>query len=235
MVTCNIMKNSTQNIQKSYFETDAWAQQHYAIGIDEAGRGCLAGPVVVGAVILPVNTHQPMLKDSKLMSKAAREKAFAWIDEHCTWTIAMADHVTIDTINIYQATLVAMKQAYLGIIKKLPCNAHELKYVLVDAMPLKIAPEEKHSSLECHYFNYGESLSPSIAAASIVAKVTRDRLMESLSEQFPAYNFAQHKGYGTPEHIAALKTHGPCSIHRTTFIKNFVEHHEEPKQTSLFC
>jgi ribonuclease HII len=229
------MNKYVESPKKLYFETQAWATQKRVIGIDEAGRGCLAGPVVVGAVILPLFTNQPILKDSKVMTKAQREKAFTWITEHCAWTTALADHTTIDSINIYQATLLTMKQAYLNLMQTLPCDPALLKYVVVDAMPLKIAPEEKPTGLECHHFNYGESLSPSIAAASIVAKVTRDRLMEELSGQFPAYNFAQHKGYGTAEHIAALKEHGPCAIHRTTFIKNFVEHHDQPKQTSLFC
>ena len=229
------MITHTPSPKKYYFETHAWAKQKRVIGIDEAGRGCLAGPVVVGAVMLPLFTNQPMLKDSKLMTKAQREKAFAWIIEHCAWTTALADHAIIDKINIYQATLVTMKQAYLNLMQKLPCDPALLKYVVVDAMPLRIAPDEKPEGMECHYFNYGESLSPSIAAASIVAKVIRDRLMEEISALFPAYNFAQHKGYGTPEHLAALKKHGPSAIHRTTFIKNFVEPHDKPKQTSLFC
>ncbi len=236
MLTCNIMANSIHITKNAYFETEAWAQQRYVIGIDEAGRGCLAGPVVVGAVILPLNTQQPLLRDSKVMSKAQREKAFAWIQEHATWVTAQVDHATIDKINIYQATLLAMHRAFFGITEKTPIALDLLQYVLIDAMPLKIARDERYNQLVCHYFDYGESLSPSIAAASIVAKVTRDRLMEELSSRYPLYNFAQHKGYGTKEHIAAIKEHGPCNIHRTTFIKNFVEQpHDQPKQTSLFC
>ena len=128
-----------------------------------------------------------------------------------------------------------MKRAYLQIMEQLPFDKQLLKYVLIDAMPLELEPALKHPGLELYHFNYGESLSPSIAAASIVAKVTRDRIMEELHQVFPAYNFAKHKGYGTKEHIAALAEHGPCLIHRNTFIKNFVHNDDKSEQTSLFC
>ena len=217
------------------FEKLAWADKKYALGIDEAGRGCLAGPVVVGAVVLPLNTRQPQLKDSKVMTAAAREKAFEWITQNCWWTIALADHQAIDTHNIYQATLQTMRTAYLNLSSMLPFPPEELKYVLIDAMPLDVQPHLKHPQLEFVHFNYGESISPSIAAASIVAKVIRDRMMDRLDESFPAYNFKQHKGYGTPQHIAALKQYGPCLIHRTTFITNLLKEDEHDAQIDLFC
>jgi ribonuclease HII len=230
------MANNTLITKNAYFESQAWAEQHTVIGIDEAGRGCLAGPVVVGAVMLPINASNPLLRDSKVMTSSQREKAFAWIQEHALWATAEADHRMIDNINIYQATLATMQQALINLLEQAPLQLVPPRYVLVDSMPLKLSPHAQLTKTSCHYFDYGESRSPSIAAASIVAKVTRDRLMVIASETFPVYNFAKHKGYGTKEHIAAIKAYGPCSIHRTTFIKKFVEPIDEhPKQTTFFC
>jgi ribonuclease HII len=228
------MINAAIKFSKNYFETLAWQKNAYVIGIDEAGRGCLAGPVVVGAVILPLNTKQPFLKDSKVMSKKERDVAFAWITEHCFWTTAAGSHTEIDALNIYQATLKTMRNACLKLMTEMPIEQQALRYILIDAMPLTIDASLKHPGLSLHHFNYGESLSSSIAAASIVAKVTRDRMMTELDKIFPLYNFAQHKGYGTKEHIVALQTHGPSSIHRKTFIKNFVKNDDTPQQQSLF-
>lgn len=223
-------------INKNFFETRAWEQGLYTCGLDEVGRGCLAGPLVVGAVILPHNTTYRLLKDSKVMDEAEREKAFAWIDKHCTWSVSIASHRIIDTINIYQATLFAMKKAYLQILEKTPFPIQKLKYVLIDAMPLNLDAIYGHEGLEFHHFNYGERFSTSIAAASIVAKVTRDRLMEKIGTHFPAFAFEQHKGYATKQHIDALLANGPTIIHRTSFISEIKTEEDAEKilQQSLF-
>ncbi len=222
-------------ISHQFFENKAWTAQQFAIGIDEAGRGSFAGPVVVGAVIIPQNTQQPLLRDSKTMSEIQRNEAFAWITKHCHWAVALADHRSIDTHNIYQATLQTMQRAYLQLIPQLPFAFTKLRYVLIDAMPFELPQPLKHKQLEFVHFNYGESVSPSIAAASIVAKVTRDRIMQRLASSFPAYHLEQHKGYGTAEHIATLQTTGPSIIHRSSFTHNALKKDEHRAQTNLFC
>ena len=224
-----------KSFSKQYFETTAWSTSHYVLGIDEAGRGCLAGPVVVGAVILPLHTSYPLLKDSKIMSAKERDEAYAWITANCWWTTALADHILIDRINIYQATRHSMHEAYWQLYQNFPQAKELLQYVVVDAVPVQPPPEQRHPTLSFHSFNYGETISTSIAAASIVAKVSRDRLMAELDQVYPGYHFARHKGYATPEHIKALQQLGSSPIHRLTFIKNFVATHEQSQQTSLFC
>lgn len=223
-------------ITKNFFEKKAWAEGLYTCGIDEVGRGCLAGPVVVGAAILPHNTTYHLLKDSKVLSADERNIAFKWINAHCQWSVSIVSNRMIDTINIYQATLFGMKKAYLNLAEKLPFPIEQLKYVLIDAMPLELDKTFGHKDLEFHHFNYGERFSTSIAAASIVAKVTRDNLMEHISPYFPAFSFEQHKGYATKQHIAALLAHGPTIIHRTSFISAIKTEQDAEKslQQTLF-
>jgi ribonuclease HII len=223
-------------ITKNFFEKEAWAEGLYTCGLDEVGRGCLAGPVVVGAVILPHNTTYHLLKDSKILTEEERKTAFKWINAHCQWTVSIVGNHMIDTINIYQATLFGMKKAYLNLTQTLSFPIEQLKYVLIDAMPLEMDKAFGHEKLEFHHFNYGERFSTSIAAASIVAKVTRDNLMEKISPYFPAFSFEQHKGYATKQHINALLTHGPTIIHRTSFIKSIKKESdtEETLQKNLF-
>lgn len=206
-------------ILKNHFEKKSWAEGFYTCGLDEVGRGCLAGPLVVAAVIIPPNTSYRLLKDSKILSQDERNKAFDWITKHCSWSVGIVSHRMIDSINIYQATLYAMKKAYLGLMETLPFPREQLKYVVIDAMPLDLDEMYGHKDLEFYHFNKGESLSSSIAAASIVAKVTRDNLMSQLiGPHFPAFGFDQHKGYATKQHIAALLEQGPTIIHRSSFI-----------------
>ncbi|MFA5306204.1 MAG: ribonuclease HII [Candidatus Babeliales bacterium] len=223
-------------LTKNFFEKMAWADEHFVCGIDEVGRGCLAGPLVVCAAIVPINTTYRLLKDSKILTEAQRNEAFEWITQHGIWAIGCASPQVIDTINIYQATLFAMKKAYLHLITKLPFPHEKLRFVLVDAMPLKLDPETTHQALEIHHFNYGEKYSSSIAAASIVAKVTRDRLMERIHHSFPAFGFNQHKGYATKQHIEAVHVHGPSLIHRKSFLTNLLapKDSEAAGQTTLF-
>lgn len=174
-------------------------------GVDEAGRGPLAGPVVAAAVILAPGSTIPGLDDSKRLAAAARERLFETIKEEATAVgVGMVDPVTIDRINILEATRAAMGQAIeaLGV---------EPDLVLTDFVRLP--------SLACVQRNLvrGDQRSATVAAASIVAKVTRDRLMEAADRAYPAYGFAENKGYPTPAHRSALLAHGPCPLHRRSF------------------
>lgn len=180
-------------------------------GIDEVGRGPLAGPVVAGAVILPRDTEILYLNDSKKLSEKKREALYDEIMEKAVAVgIGMASPARIDEINILQATYEAMRMA----IDKLKVRPDLLlnDAVTIPGVEISQVPIVK-----------GDAKSISIAAASIVAKVTRDRMMKEYEEIFPGYDFASNKGYGTKAHIQALKTLGPCVIHRRSFIGNFVK------------
>jgi ribonuclease HII len=175
-------------------------------GLDEAGRGPLAGPVVAAAVILPENYSLTALDDSKKLSAGRREKLFALLatDTRVIWATGTADVAEIDRLNILRATHLAMARA----LEALPLKP---QHALVDGLPVGGLPVS-HTALVG-----GDALSLSIAAASIIAKVTRDRMMKDLDEQFPEYGFARHKGYGVRKHLEALQRHGPCPIHRRSF------------------
>ena len=180
-------------------------------GIDEVGRGPLAGPVVAGAVILPRDTEILYLNDSKKLSEKKREALYDEIMEKAVAVgIGMTSPARIDEINILQATYEAMRMA----IDKLQVRPDLLlnDAVTIPGVEISQVPIVK-----------GDAKSISIAAASIVAKVTRDRMMKEYEEIFPGYDFASNKGYGTKAHIQALKTLGPCVIHRRSFIGNFVK------------
>jgi len=182
----------------------------YVCGIDEAGRGPLAGPVVAGAVILPKDCKILYLNDSKQLSEKKREELYDVIMEHAvSCGVGYASPERIDKINILQATYEAMREA----ISKLSISPDILlnDAVTIPEITIKQVPIIK-----------GDAKSVSIAAASIIAKVTRDRLMCEYDQVYPEYGFASHKGYGAQAHIAALKKYGPTPIHRKTFIKNFV-------------
>ena len=172
--------------------------------IDEAGRGPLAGPVVVAAVILPLGLFLPHLNDSKKLSAAVREALFSFIMESAVAVeIVSISEKVIDEKNIYQATKQGMHEA-VAALRPQP------QHVLLDAVPLRLPMS---SSAIVH----GDAKSASIAAASIAAKVTRDRLMLKYDEEYPQYGFKKHKGYGTAEHLEALRKYGPCPIHRRSF------------------
>ena len=183
----------------------------YIAGIDEAGRGPLAGPVVVAGVIMPLNEADIIdgVNDSKKLSEKKRNLLYDLICEKAIDVqVAIIDNETIDRDNILNATKSGMLQCINGFT--------QVDKVLIDAVKL----DAKVPTLS---IIHGDALSYSIAAASIVAKVTRDRLMLDYDREYPQYNFAKHKGYGTAEHISLLKEHGPCPIHRRTFIGHFVE------------
>lgn len=178
-------------------------------GIDEVGRGPLAGPVVACAVILPVDEEILYLNDSKQLSAKKREELYNVIREKAVSIgIGTVDQNRIDEINILQATYEAMREA-IGKLKVTP-DILLNDAVTIPGVDIKQVPIIK-----------GDAKSRSIAAASIMAKVTRDRMMEQYDALYPEYGFARHKGYGTKAHIEALKEYGPCPIHRRTFIKNF--------------
>jgi ribonuclease HII len=175
----------------------------YISGVDEAGRGPWAGPVVAASVMFENRKAIPRgIDDSKKLDRAEREKLFARIMERGVVGVGIATVTEIDTLNIWGATSLAMRRAVLG-MNEWP------ELALVDG---KIIP--KHLACEARAVVKGDAVSYSIAAASIIAKVTRDRLMRELAAQFPHYGFESHVGYGTPQHLNAIRTHGPCVHHR---------------------
>lgn len=178
-------------------------------GVDEAGRGPLAGPVCAAAVILPPHIEIPGLNDSKKLSDKRRRELFPIIQEQAiAYGIAFVDHTQIDQINILQASLLAMEQAVQKLEKK-------PDILLIDGN------QKKDFGIPAETVVHGDSLSASIAAASVLAKVSRDDYMLQLAQQYPEYAFDVHKGYGTKAHYAALHKFGPCPIHRTSFLKKF--------------
>lgn len=198
------------------FEEKAWQNGYSAVcGVDEAGRGPLAGPVCAAAVILPAGIVIEGLNDSKKLSEKKREALFDIIAENAvSWSVSLVDEKMIDEINILQATYRAMRQAVEGL-------PHPADFAYIDGNRM----EGLDLPYECVVS--GDARIPSIAAASIVAKVTRDRLMRDFAVRYPVYGFERHKGYGSRAHHEALLQYGPCPIHRRTFLKKFYEKHPE--------
>ena len=217
--------SSLNSIQRFHFEREALAQGMKRIaGVDEAGRGPLAGPVVAAAVVLPfewldvgVPTELAGLNDSKQVSERQRERFFSFLTAHpqVMTAVEVIDCRIIDEINILKASHLAMARA-LSKLTLMPDIA------LVDGLEASGLPTQQIAIVK------GDSLSYSIAAASILAKVTRDRLMVEADVEYPAYGFAKHKGYPTSAHRQALRTHGPCPLHRRTFLGKVL------KQADLF-
>lgn len=188
-------------------ENELRAQGHAIVaGVDEVGRGPLAGPVCAAAAVLPKDFHHRVLNDSKKLSERQREKLYEELTSNTdvVWHCVMLEVEEIDRLNILQASREAMRRAVRG----LKVKAHA---ALIDGLPVPDFPVPQRALVK------GDSLSYSIAAASVIAKVTRDRLMVQLAESYPHYGFQQHKGYPTPVHLAALREHGPCEIHRRSF------------------
>ncbi len=201
--------------EKRLYEMSSYEREYedldHLCGIDEAGRGPLAGPVVAAAVILPKNCQIYYLNDSKKLSEKRREELFSEIcDKALAYGIGMVSEKVIDEINIRNATMQAMSEA----ISKLKLTPD---MIIVDG---DFVPK---TSIPARAIPKGDALSISIAAASILAKVTRDRLMREMDEKYPGYGFAKHKGYGTKEHTEAIRALGPCEIHRRSFITRIVE------------
>lgn len=193
------------------YEKDLYSKGYeYICGIDEAGRGPLCGPVVAAAVILKKGDKIEGVNDSKKLSERKRELLFEEIKQRAVaYSVGIVDEKTIDEINILEATRLAMKKAVEG-LKQKP------DYALVDA--------EKKVPIDVPYMPIvkGDALSESIAAASIIAKVTRDNMIIQLDKKYPEYNFAKNKGYGTKEHTDAIKKYGLCDVHRRSFCKKFM-------------
>ncbi|HET7340239.1 MAG TPA: ribonuclease HII [Methylomirabilota bacterium] len=192
------------------YEAKAWRTGLSLIaGVDEAGRGPLAGPVVAAAVVIAPDRRIRGVADSKVLPPERREALFALIHERAVAVgVGIVDHLTIDRINILEATRVAMAQALaaLGVAPEL---------IITDFVKLRDCACPQRNLVD------GDARCASVAAASIVAKVTRDRLMCELDAQFPEYGFAKHKGYATAEHLAAIERHGLCPLHRRSFVSEW--------------
>lgn len=193
------------------YEHDAYLRGYTAVcGIDEAGRGPLAGPVYAAAVWLPEGLVLDGLNDSKKLSEKKREALFPVILENAvSYGIGFATEQEIDEINILQATFLAMRRAFDAMQKR--CD-----YALIDGNRMPPLPVPGETIVK------GDAKSPSVAAASILAKVSRDRVMLEYAKQYPEYQFEKHKGYGTKVHVEALHTYGPSPIHRKTFLKKIL-------------
>jgi ribonuclease HII len=224
--------NRRSKITRNQFERAAWALENVIVGVDEVGRGCLAGPVVAAAVMLWPNSKHKLLQDSKILTHEQRLEAYQWIIKHSWHAIGIIGHRVIDRDNIYKATQRAMARALFHLLAHAP---HTPTEIVIDAMPLDVSLGFPGT---IHHFPFGESLSCSIAAASIIAKVTRDALMDLHHANFPAYGLAGHKGYATPQHIEALRKYGENFIQRTTFKWNHDEKTGAPtdaqRQETLF-
>lgn len=204
-------QNELERTEKMKAFEYKYAEYTHICGIDEAGRGPLAGPVVAGAVILPKDKEILYLNDSKQLSAKKREELYDVIMEQAVAVgVGIASPETIDDINILQATYEAMRMA----IDKLPVKPDML---MNDAVTIPNVPTKQIAIVK------GDAKSISIAAASIIAKVTRDRMMVEYDKIYPEYHFSQNKGYGSKAHIDALKEFGPCPIHRKSFIGKFVD------------
>ena len=196
----------------NYEIEELWRSRGYEViaGTDEAGRGPLAGPVVAACCILDPDVKILGLDDSKKLSEKKREELFVQIKEKAlAYAVCEVDAQTIDEINILNAT----KKAMLTCVKKLESNGHKPDVLLIDAVKLEGTDCEVIPIIK------GDAKSDSIAAASVLAKVTRDHIMQEMDEVYPGYGFAKHKGYGTKDHYAGIREKGMCPIHRRTFLK----------------
>ena len=192
------------------FEAQAWRTGlTRVVGVDEAGRGPLAGPVVAAAVVIAPDRRVRGVADSKILPPERREELYALIHERAVAIgVGVVDHLTIDRINILEATRLAMGQA-LAALAVVP------ELIITDFVSLRACPCPQRNLVD------GDARCASVAAASIVAKVTRDRLMREVDAEFPVYGFARHKGYATAEHLAAIDRHGLCPLHRRSFVSEW--------------
>lgn len=193
---------------KDLFDFDLKFGVKFVAGVDEVGRGPLAGPVTTACCMLPLDEPIDKINDSKKLSETRREQLFDLITAKAAYSVASVTSEEIDKLNILEATKKAMRECIADLMP-IP------DLVLIDAVKLDVG-------VKTESIIHGDALSYNIAAASIIAKVTRDRFMIKADELYPQYGFARNKGYGTAEHIAALKKYGPCPLHRRSFIKNFI-------------
>ena len=227
-----IIKAEINNLVLFEFEQGYWKEKKLICGIDEVGRGCLAGPIVTASVILNNGATHLKIKDSKMMPPLQLEIIYEWILKNSFYSIGISNNRIIDQENIYKATQKTMKKSLLGLLQLTSATPD---IIVIDAMPLNLNGTP-YENIPITSWTQGESKSASIAAASIVAKVTRDRIMKKMHSSFPSYGLDQHKGYGTALHINKLRELKASIIHRKTFIKNFKEsNHENTGQQNLFC
>lgn len=247
------LKIST-TFHRHFFDKKAIDDNVLICGIDEVGRGCLAGPVVVAAAVLKpavlIEKRMPLITDSKKMTLEERQKAYAWLQKNSWYAVASVTHRSIDEENIYQATLLAMQRVVAQLWATIPQTPAA---VFVDAMPLELPDGLFTPAVPANpdffsepdpfanpwgkiiSFCHGEERCRAIAAASIIAKVTRDNLMEQLETVFPGYEFAEHKGYATPTHKNRVSTRGLSLIHRESFCEfSQLPRSELNLQASLF-
>lgn len=200
------------DFKKLAYEKEAWAKNELVCGIDEVGRSCFAGPIVAAAAILKPFAKHKYLKDSKELSPEERVVAYKWLVKNSKFAVGIINHRIIDRVNIYWANVYAMKRALFQLLAFAPVQP---SIILVDFVSLKFDNLE----IPVVHFAKGENLSSSIAAASIIAKVTRDNLMTRYHTIFPDYSFDTNKGYGTQAHRNALSNLGALFVHRNSFIK----------------
>lgn len=232
------MKEKNINLKKNNsnlysFEIDFWSENKIVCGVDEVGRGCLAGPIVTVALILNPYAINDKIKDSKLLNSLQIENIFKWIINNSLYSIGISNPRIIDKNNIYVTTQITMKKALFHLLQS---AQKQPNIIVIDAMPLSLN-NSPFQAIAIESWIKGESKSASIAAASIVAKHIRDTIMKKMHISFPGYGLNNHKGYGTPEHISALKQIQDSVIHRQSFIKNFKKgiNHAFPNQQNMFC
>lgn len=207
------MKINKNSFNENFFEEIAWNKNRSVFGIDEVGRGCLAGPVVTATVEL-INKNIPyFIIDSKALNSNDLLNSYNWLLKNSRFSIGIVNCHNIDKLNIWNATLLCMKKSTIGLFYKTKTIPTA---ILVDSMPLELN-NTIYNKIPIYSFDKGESKSVSIASASIIAKVTRDRLLEKYEKIFPGFSFGEHKGYGTANHNKELEQNGSTIIHRKTF------------------
>jgi len=223
--------SATSNKKSSLYpiEQHYWKENKVVCGVDEAGRGCMAGPVVIAAAILKPNTNHKLLIDSKKLTREQLEFMYHWLLDKCIFSISIASPRIIDLHNIYQATAIHMRFGLLHLLH----NSARPDIIAIDAMPVNLQ-NTPYSDIEISSMIQGESKSTSIAAASIIAKVTRDMLMSRIETSFPGYGLDQHKGYCTMTHKKNTVSLKPTIIHRNSYL-NWMTKDNVDKQQSIFC
>lgn len=224
--------DEASSINSSLYEMEKsfWSNGELMCGIDETGRGCMAGPVVVAAAMLYPGTVHPLIKDSKTLSKQELLDMYQWLTSRCFFTVTIGSPRMIDRYNIYQATARLMRSALIHLMHT---NAPRPSLIAVDAMPLNFAHTPYHDIPVLSLIK-GEHKSASIAAASIIAKVTRDNVMARMESSFPGYGLSVHKGYCTKMHQSSVLQLQPTIIHRTSFLSWLIKDISN-EQTTIFC
>ncbi|MBM17736.1 MAG: ribonuclease HII [Epsilonproteobacteria bacterium] len=212
------MVKEKNNYQLYQYEEKFWNKNLSVCGIDEVGRGCLAGPIVTCAAIIHKNQYHPKLADSKKLTKKTMLEVYEWLTSNCTYSIGINSSRIIDQKNIYQTTKLTMKQALMHLQKP---GVQTPSIILIDAMLIDMS-NTLYENIKQVSLIKGESKSASIAAASVIAKVTRDTILQRLDTSFPSYNLKQHKGYGTKQHQESILSGQPSILHRNTYLKNLL-------------